>query len=52
MADVEQLWAIQVKPDVKLGDKYNTLHEVDGSSVESEQCMETNLGPRICTDQT
>ena len=32
MADVEQLGAIQVKPDVKLGD--NTLHEADGSSVE------------------
>ena len=52
MADVEQLGAIQVKPDVKLDD--NTLHEpeADGSSVESEQCMETNPGPRICTDQT
>ena len=43
MADVEQLGAIQVKPDVKLGDN-TTLPEADASAVETEQCLKTNPG--------
>ena len=44
MADVEQFGAIQVKPDVKLGD--NTLHEADGSSVESDNAWKPIQVPR------